>query len=83
MLIIILNYKNFSNIIILIQLKNHFKIQLNRLHIQLHPILPDTFITKTMANVQLCALFFVTTPPHMLSGMLFYMPQAVTQWGML
>ena len=53
--IIMLNCKNFSNKIILIHLKlnfkkNHFKMQFNQLHIQLHPILPNTFITETMAN---------------------------------
>ena len=28
--------------------------QLNQLQIQLHPILPNTFTTKTMANLLLC-----------------------------
>ena len=59
MLIIISNYKKFSNKIILIQLKlnfkekSHFKILLSQLHIQLHPILLNTFMTKIITNVQL------------------------------
>ena len=57
----------------LILKKHHFKVQLNQLNIQLHPVLANTFITKTMTNVQLCAFCFVTTPPHIFSGMLFYM----------
>ena len=83
-----LNCKKFSNKIILIHLKlnftkkskkkkkkkNHFKMQFNQLHIELHPILPNTFITETIVNVQLCTIYFITTPPCMFSGMLFYMP---------
>ena len=53
---------------------SHFQMQLNQLHIQLHPILPNTFITQTTANLHLCSLCFVTTPPHMFSGMLYYVP---------
>ena len=48
--------------------------QLNQLQIQLHPILPNTFTTKTMANLLLYTFCVITTPPHMFSGMLFYMP---------
>ena len=50
--------------------------QLNQLQIQLHPIRPNmnTFTTKTMANLLLCTFCVITTPPHMFSGILFYMP---------
>ena len=78
MLIIILNYKNFSNKIILIQLKlnfkkSHFQMQLNQLYIQLHPILPNTFIKKNHSKSTLvCLVFRHNFSTHVIRDVILY-----------
>ena len=46
-------------------------------------MLPNIFITKNIANVQLCVFCFITTPPLIFSRMLFYLllSEDVSQWG--